>query len=127
MIFFPDIAPTEREFILGSYSIVKPEFKSLARFARIGGTAQTDLRMILDFANITDQEAVSILVCYANSMSGFLPIQLSQSLFAGLRNSSLEEAVQGRGRVQWYFFEKPVIEAVITGYSSARVAFRGVI
>lgn len=121
---FPAIRPTEREFIAGGFPLIAPEFQSIVRYARLGGTAPFDQKLNFDFLNIEDATAALIMDCYEQTFSGYLPVELPDDLMAGLRNDDLARFFTGQGRVKWFFAEKPSVEAVIVGFSSVRVSLR---
>jgi hypothetical protein len=125
MATFPAIRPTEREFIAGGFPVIAPEFQSMVRYARLGGTMPFDQRLNFDFQNIEDANAALIIACYEETLSGFMPVELPDELMSGLRNDDLIRFFKGQGRVKWFFAEKPTVEAVIVGYSSVRVSLRG--
>lgn len=121
-VLFPSIAPTSRRITQGQYAV--------KRFTTISGIGTTrayssqpfNSSLDLEFGNLPDEKAATIISAYENARGSFaeltLPPEIWQGMEPGLR-ARLERDYS------WRFAEQPVLTSVAPGVISMTVRLDG--
>lgn len=122
MTIFPELAPTSRAVTQGQYAV--------KRFTSIAGTGTTRAyssqpfgsALEMNFDNITDTAALSIVNCYENARGSYGEITIPSKVWDGM-DRLLKERLE-RDYI-WRFSEQPRITSVRPGISSVTVRLEG--
>jgi hypothetical protein len=120
-VAFPAVRPTRVDYRLPTYPVNSPNFRSVIDYPRRRGNVGSDSGMSLLYENILDAEAVAILKCYMDSMSGFLPISLPSAVASGYTLQLIVNRLTLPAPLQWRFAERPRQESIIIGVSTVTV------
>jgi hypothetical protein len=121
-ITFPALRPSSREATLARYPVTEASWREdAACYTRPWSDNAVDTRLRLEFRNIADTSAASILQCWYASLSGALPIALPAALADGILDANLANKMLSPSGLSWHFAEAPSITSVIPGISTAQV------
>ena len=129
MTAFPDVKPSRRAFVPGSFSYTKFEAQngsvSLLRY----GDRRTNAQLTLGFDNINDEWAQAIVDNYDSVMrdtDGEVTFSVQNGL-AGLSKGSLQEEVANGGdNLVWRYAEPTTVQRIQPGVSTVSCSFVGI-
>ena len=126
-IAFPNLKPSSRNYSPGKYPM--SEFKALngTTTRMLYGNRRTDAEMSLDFRNITDTQAASILTNYEQVMPSDDWISFTTSDGAAGASAPLANYLRevGGSGLHWRYAEAPTVESVKPGLSTVQVRLVG--
>ncbi len=122
---FPDLQPSEREFVAPRWPTSGSRSQSGVRSKRLWGSKAADGELQLGFTNISDELADQIIDAYDNAKGDTLEVDLPASIFSGTTGSlrmRLLNKLREQG-LRWFFKENdpPVVRSVVPGISTVRV------
>lgn len=120
-VLFPAIRPTRVDYRLPEYPVSSPSFRSSIDYPRRRSKVDNGSGMSLSYENIFDVEAVEILQCYLDSMSGFLPLSLPEEIASGYVLQLIVNRLILPAPLQWRFAERPKQESIIINVSTVTV------
>lgn len=118
---FPAIRPTRVDYRLPRFPVGAPSFRDVIEYPRRRGKVGTDSGMSLLYENIPDAEAVLILNCFMDSMSGFLPLEIPEEIASAYKLQLLVNRLILPAPLQWRFDGVPQQESIILGVSTVTV------
>lgn len=123
-VTFPNIEPTSRSFSAPKWPTTGMTSQSGVTTRRLWGSLPSQAQLSLTFANITDDNAASILATYNNAKGATIDLALPSVIFNGASGNLvgwLSTASTGAG-MKWFFTEDPPsLESIAPGRSSVRV------
>jgi len=126
-IAFPNLKPSSRNYSPGKYPM--SEFKALngTTTRMLYGNRRTDAEMSLDFRNITDTQAATILQNYEQLMPSDDWISFTTSDGAAGASAPLANYLRevGGSGLHWRYAEAPTVESVKPGLSTVQVRLVG--
>jgi hypothetical protein len=127
-VIFPVLRPSNRTFTKGLYPINRQTFPAGTGTSRRFGTRPTDIRISLEFANITDAQAASIAAAYDEASGSYNRISLPNQFWEGISNELKNQLNYNRplAGYYWRFAQPPVYsKSSIPGYKTVTVEFTG--
>jgi hypothetical protein len=121
---FPALVPTGRRVKLGEYPTKVYRSMSGATAKRSFGNRAFKYQLTLEFKNILDATAASIVTHYTSVNAGFTRFTLSTQLFDGM-DSTLSSQLRAPAGVLWEYASPPDVESVTKGISTVRVELVG--
>jgi hypothetical protein len=111
---FPAIKPSGRSFKQGAFPTKVYRALSGATVKRNFGNRAYGFEMRLEFQNISDANAVSILDHYNDTQGGFERFTLSSELFAGM-SVELRGYAESASTIRWEYAGPPDVSSVAPG------------
>jgi hypothetical protein len=127
-VIFPVLRPSNRTFTKGLYPVKRQTFPAGTGTSRRFGTRPADIRISLEFANITDSQAASIATAYDDAIGPYNQIALPSELWEGLSNGLQNQLNHDRPLTgyYWRFAQPPVYsKSSIPGYKTVTVELTG--
>jgi len=130
MAVFPSLKPTSRSFEPGVYP--QRSFRTLsgALVRRTFGNSPFGARLEMEFANISDNDALTILNHYRTQTSQNKRFKIDTSTatnpLAGIDNATLVSVASGSAdNLRWEYAEAPKVRSVFFGRSTVTVSLTG--
>ena len=123
-VTFPNIEPTSRSFSAPKWPTTGMTSQSGVTTRRLWGSLPSQAQLSLTFANITDDNAASILSAYNSAKGATTDLTLPSIIFNGASTALanwLNTSSTGAD-MKWFFTEDPPsLESIAPGRSSVRV------
>ena len=124
MATFPALTPTSRNFTPGVYP--QREYRALsgAVIKRTFGNSPYGARLDLEYQNVPDSTAVTLLNHYRSETAANTRFVLSANVTAGMSSSLVPLAAATSDALRWEYAEPPQVSSVRPGYSTVRVSLK---
>lgn len=122
---FPNIKPTEREYLPPEYAVTSTRSQSGVVSKRLWGSAPGNAEMTLGFRIISSDVAADLVLAYDATKSGIDFLILPSAVLSGVGPRLAQVILPTSGSLQWTFMERPNIGFVGPVWSSARVRLVG--
>ena len=113
---FPGLTPTSRSFKPGDFANAKFRANSGAEFRILYGSKRTGMELQLQFQNITDAQANSILNHYDTAKGTYEVFSVPAAVKAG-SSASIDPPASSK----WRYKDAPQLNSVYPGVSSVTV------
>lgn len=125
MATFPAITPTARSFKPGIYP--QKVYRSLGGIAvkRTFGSSPYGASLELDFDNVPDATAVTIIDHYRSQTAANSRFALSSNITAGMSSTLAARANASIDNLRWEYADAPDIQSISPGINRIRVALAG--
>ena len=124
-ILFPQLTPSRRKYTPGERPSTVFEAQNGATTVIEFGTQQVNAKLELEFRNITDDNAASIIANY-NSVVDDEWVKFNSTRALGGMDSKLYDIVQkGDDKLRWRYDGPPEITSVYPGVSTVACKFVG--
>lgn len=121
---FPNIKPSQREFVAGSYPIKTYRSLSGVSVRRSFGNKPTGHQLRLVYANVRDNVLNDILKHYTDTFGGFDRFTMPDDIFAGM-NDAARAKMQDPDGIRWEYASPPSVQSVFNGISTITVDLVG--
>ena len=129
MTVFPNVKPSRRAYVPGSFSYTQFEAQNGAVSLLRYGDRRTNAQLTLGFDNINDEWAQAIIDNYDSVMrdtDGEVTFSVQNGL-AGLSKGSLRDEVDyGGDNLVWRYAEPPTVQSIQPGVSTVSCSFVGI-
>lgn len=130
MATFPDITPTARSYEPGIYPQRSYRTLSGALVRRTFGNSPYGARLQLEFANISDDQVLTILNHYRNQTSQNKRFKINtaatNNALKGISNSSTIDIASGNAdNLRWEYTQAPQVRSIRPGLSTVTVSLTG--
>lgn len=122
MITFPQLTPTSRRITQGEYAVKRFTAISGTGFTRAYGSQPFNSSIDLEFSNVNDTDALSVIRAYEACRGSYAALALPSSIWDGMEDS-LRSALERD--YTWRFSEQPVITSSVPGVSTITVRLDG--
>ena len=124
---FPSITPTARRFTAPTWPTNTQRSQSGVITRRLWGSKPANATLSLQFSNVSDDEAATILAAYDDAKGSTDTLTLPFQIFSGMSNTLKGETDGSAASLQWSFAEgsPPQVESVAPGISSVSVNLTG--
>lgn len=125
MASFPAVTPTSRNFKPGIYP--QRQYRSLngAVVKRTFGNSPYGATLDLEFQNIADATAVTLINHYKSQTASNSRFLLSSNVTAGMSGSLASLASASADNLRWEYTQPPEVVSVRPGYSTVRISLSG--
>ena len=125
-VAFPSIKPTSRNYSPGEYPQTRFEAQNGVTTVIRFGSRRVDSSLSLDFDNITDAEAASIIANY-EAVNGPWNHLTFTTTDGSVGSGALADYIQetGGSGLRWRYSEPPAVVSVKPGICSVRCSFIG--
>ena len=129
LIPFPEIKPTSRSYKPGNYPQTQFKAQNGATTVIRFGSRRVDAKLSLEFSNVTDDEAASILSNYESVNSAWNVVTFSAANGSAGAESALAAYLQesGASGLRWRYSGPPEVKSVYPGVSSVSCEFVAVL
>lgn len=121
MATFPSIAPTGREFILGQLPVKRYQSLAGTVWKRVFGNRATAHRLSLEFANIKDPIARTIVQHYYGQNTTVDSFDIPTLITDGMEDATLIALLQNPTNTNWVYAGPPRVRSVFPGISTVSV------
>ena len=121
---FPNITPSQREFVPGTYPVKTYRSLSGVSVRRSFGNKPSGHQLRLVFANVRDSVLNDILKHYADTFGGFDRFRVPNKTFAGM-NTAAQNKMQEPDGIRWEYASPPSVQSVFNGISTITVDLIG--
>lgn len=125
MAAFPSITPTSRNFKPGVYP--QKQYRSLSGVAikRTFGNQPYGAVLELEYANVSDAIAVTLIDHYRSQTAANRRFQLSSNVTAGMSSTLAARANASVDNLRWEYTQPPEINSVRPGINTVRINLAG--
>lgn len=125
MATFPSITPTARNFKPGTYP--QKQYRSLSGVAikRTFGNQPYGAVLELEYANVSDAIAVTLIDHYRSQTAANRRFQLSSNVTAGMSSTLAARANASVDNLRWEYTQPPEINSVRPGINTIRINLAG--
>ena len=125
MAAFPALTPTSRNFVPGIYP--QREYRALSGYAirRIFGSKPYGAKLQLEYQNVPDATAVTLLNHYRTETANNSRFTLSANVTAGMSASLATLASASADNLRWEYAQPPEVTSVRPGFSTVRISLNG--
>lgn len=125
MATFPALTPTSRNFAPGVYP--QREYRSLNGFVvkRTFGNKPYGAKLQLEYQNVPDATAVTLLNHYQSETANNTRFTLSTNVTAGMSASLATLASASADNLRWEYAQPPEVTSVRPGFSTVRILLNG--
>lgn len=121
---FPNIVPTEREYIPSSYSITQSRAQDGAIIQRVWASQPAGGTLRLTFTNVSDADAYTLSRAWDATKGISLGVILPDQYFEGLKPALKAKLDLSGTPLKWSLTGPPSINSVIPGVSTVQMEFR---
>jgi hypothetical protein len=125
MAVFPSLTPTSRKFAPGVYP--QREYRALcgAVVKRTFGNKPYGAKLELEYQNVPDSTAVTLINHYQLQTSTNSRFTLSTNVTAGMSGSLATLASASADNLRWEYAGPPEVSSVRPGFSTVRITLNG--
>lgn len=125
MAVFPSLTPSSRNFTPGVYP--QREYRALsgAVVKRTFGNKPYGAKLKLEYENVPDSTAVTLINHYQLQTSTNSRFTLSTNVTAGMSSSLATLASASADNLRWEYAEPPEVSSVRPGFSTVRITLNG--
>lgn len=125
MATFPSVTPTSRNFKPGTYP--QKQYRSLSGVAikRTFGNRPYGAVLQLEYANVSDDIAVTIVDHYRSQTAANQRFQLSSNVTAGMSATLATRANASIDNLRWEYTDPPEISSVRPGVNTIKISLTG--
>jgi len=125
MAAFPSITPTSRNFKPGVYP--QKQYRSLSGVAikRTFGNKPYGAVMELEYANVSDAIAVTLIDHYRSQTEANRRFQLSSNVTAGMSSTLANRANASVDNLRWEYAQPPEVSSIRPGINTIRINLAG--
>jgi hypothetical protein len=123
MSAFPAVIPTALDFTAPSFPVKANVSLSGVTSRRIFGNRASNAALTIEYDNILDSIAESMLQSWKNAKGTLNAVTLPAKIFEGAGASLAMFMANGGDSLTWHFADAPRITRVVPGYSSVSIVF----
>lgn len=125
MATFPSLTPTSRSFKPGVYPQKQYRALSGAVVKRTYGNSPYGATLQLEYRNIPDSSATTLVDHYRNQTAANQRFLLSANVIAGMTGNLGQRANASLDNLRWEYGEPPEVSTVRPGFSTVRISLIG--
>lgn len=125
MATFPALTPTSRNFAPGVYPQKTYRALNGAAIKRTFGNKPYGATLELEYQNIPDATAVTLLNHYQSQTAANRRFALSSNVTAGMSGSLATIASASADNLRWEYAKPPEVSSVRPGFSTVRILLAG--
>lgn len=123
-ILFPAYVPTSWSLTLPGWSVITNNWRS-SEFPEVLGSLPEDARLSLRYENVTNAEALELVLLWRATAGGMIPIEpLPTQVATGISSAALADRILDVAPMAWTVAAEPRQEAVKAGRSTVEIELR---